>query len=110
MEILKRFNQHSFEMAYAVQPTTGQGFMMAFQAGGPHAQDRGLEAVAYAWQVMARIPGLVSLETPQGKHDPITIQKRFPVVPRVLRLLMGCSPFPTWHRYPGKLATLATAH
>ena len=25
--------------------TTGQGFVMAFQAGGPHAQDRGLEAV-----------------------------------------------------------------
>ena len=33
-------------MANAVMHTTGQAFPMAFQAGGPHAQDRGLEAVA----------------------------------------------------------------
>src|SRR5690606_13205756 len=56
LEILKRLNQRSFEIASAVQHTTGQGFMMAFQAGGPHAQDRGLEAVAYAWQEMSRVP------------------------------------------------------
>src|SRR3546814_20946149 len=84
-------------MAYAVQHSTGQGVMMAFQAGGPHAQDRGLEAVAYAWQEMARIPGLVSWEKPQGKHDPIKMQKRFTVVPRGISLLIGCSTFPTWN-------------
>src|SRR6187549_3203446 len=44
-EILHRVNARSFEMAHAVQHTTGQAFVMAFQAGGPHAQDRGLEAV-----------------------------------------------------------------
>ncbi|MHC4711380.1 MAG: phenylacetic acid degradation protein PaaN, partial [Planctomycetota bacterium] len=48
LEILHRLNRRSFEMANAVMHTTGQAFMMAFQAGGPHAQDRGLEAVAYA--------------------------------------------------------------
>ena len=48
LEILDRLNKRSFEMGFAVMHTTGQGFMMAFQAGGPHAQDRGLEAVAYA--------------------------------------------------------------
>src|SRR5690606_22270516 len=82
LEILRRLNQRSFEMAYAVQHTTGQGYMMAFQAGGPHAQDRGLEAVAYAWQEMKRIPGEVTWEKPQGKHDPIRMAKRFTVVPR----------------------------
>ena len=41
LEILHRLNQRSFEMAFCVMHTTGQGFMMAFQAGGPHAQDRG---------------------------------------------------------------------
>src|SRR6185312_9554714 len=41
LEILKRLNRRSFEIAYAVMHTTGQAFMMAFQAGGPHAQDRG---------------------------------------------------------------------
>ena len=39
-EILRRINARSFEMAHAVQHTTGQAFVMAFQAGGPHAQDR----------------------------------------------------------------------
>src|SRR3546814_19535801 len=97
-------------MAYAVQHSTGQGVMMAFQAGGPHAQDRGLEAVAYAWQEMARIPGLVSWEKPQGKHDPIKMQKRFTVVPRGISLLIGCTNFPTWNGYAGLFAGLATGH
>ncbi|MDS1141929.1 phenylacetic acid degradation protein PaaN [Pusillimonas sp. SM2304] len=110
LEILHRLNRRSFEMAYAVQHTTGQGFMMAFQAGGPHAQDRGLEAVAYAWQEMARIPGLVTWEKPQGKHDPIKMQKRFTVVPRGISLVIGCSTFPTWNGYPGLFASLATGN
>ncbi len=110
VEILKRVNQRSFEMAYAVQHTTGQGFMMAFQAGGPHAQDRGLEAVAYAWNEMARIPGEVTWEKPQGKHDPIRMQKRFTIVPRGVALVIGCSTFPTWNGYPGFFASLATGN
>lgn len=110
LEILKRLNQRSFEMAYAVQHTTGQGFMMAFQAGGPHAQDRGLEAVAYAWNEMARIPGQVTWEKPQGKHDPIRMQKQFTVVPRGVALVIGCSTFPTWNGYPGFFASLATGN
>src|SRR6185312_13509502 len=56
LEILTRLNQRSFEMAYAIMHTTGQAFMMAFQAGGPHAQDRGLEAVAYAGSRCAWYP------------------------------------------------------
>ncbi|MBV9767148.1 MAG: phenylacetic acid degradation protein PaaN, partial [Acidobacteriaceae bacterium] len=64
LEILVRLNKKSFEMAYAVMHTTGQAFMMAFQAGGPHAQDRGLEAVAYAWSEMSRIPKTAIWEKP----------------------------------------------
>ena len=44
-----RLNKQSFAIANAVQHTSGQPFVMAFQAGGPHAQDRALEAVAYAY-------------------------------------------------------------
>lgn len=110
LEILSRLNQRSFEIAYAVQHTTGQGFMMAFQAGGPHAQDRGLEAVAYAWQEMARIPEVAVWEKPQGKHDPIKMEKRFTVVPRGTALVIGCSTFPTWNGYPGLFASLATGN
>ena len=110
LEILHRLNQRSFELANAVQHTTGQGFMMAFQAGGPHAQERALEAVAYAWQEMARIPGLVDWVKPQGKHDPIQMKKQFKVVPRGVGLVIGCSTFPTWNGYPGLFASLATGN
>lgn len=110
MEILARLNKRSFDIAHAVQHTTGQGFMMAFQAGGPHAQDRGLEAVAYAWQEMARIPDVALWEKPQGKNDPIKMEKRFTVVPRGTALVIGCSTFPTWNGYPGLFASLATGN
>lgn len=110
LEVLHRLNARSFEIAHAVQHTTGQGFMMAFQAGGPHAQDRGLEAVAYAWQEMARIPGQVLWEKPQGKQDPIRMHKEFTLVPRGVALVIGCCTFPTWNSYPGLFASLATGN
>lgn len=110
LEILVRLNRSSFEIANAVQHTTGQGFMMAFQAGGPHAQDRGLEAVAYAWREMSRVPGKVLWEKPQGKHDPLRMEKTFTVVPRGVSLVIGCATFPTWNSYPGLFASLATGN
>jgi phenylacetic acid degradation protein paaN len=110
LEILNRLNRASFEIAHAVQHTTGQGYMMAFQAGGPHAQDRGLEAVAYAWQEMSRIPGQVRWEKPQGKNEPLRMEKHFTIVPRGVALVIGCSTFPTWNSYPGLFASLATGN
>ena len=56
LETLSRLNKQSFLIADAVQHTSGQSWSMAFQAGGPHAQDRGLEAVAYAVAEMNRAP------------------------------------------------------
>ncbi len=110
LEILARLNQRSFEMAYAVMHTTGQAFLMAFQAGGPHAQDRGLEAVAYAWHEMSRIPKTAIWEKPQGKNPPLRLEKRFDLVPRGLALVIGCCTFPTWNGYPGLFASLATGN
>lgn len=110
LEILHRLNARSFEIANAVQHTTGQGFMMAFQAGGPHAQDRGLEAVTYAWTEMSRIPGKALWEKPQGKNEPIRMEKQFTITPRGVALVIGCSTFPTWNGYPGLFASLATGN
>ena len=110
LEILHRLNRRSFEIAYAVMHTTGQAFMMAFQAGGPHAQDRGLEAVAYAWSEMKRIPKTAYWEKPQGKNDPLRMEKRYRVVPRGISLVIGCCTFPTWNSYPGFFASLATGN
>jgi phenylacetic acid degradation protein paaN len=110
LEILHRLNRRSFEIAYAVMHTTGQAFLMAFQAGGPHAQERGLEAVAYAWTEMNRIPKTAYWEKPQGKNEPLKMEKRYRVVPRGISLVIGCCTFPTWNSYPGFFASLATGN
>ncbi|HEX4884386.1 MAG TPA: phenylacetic acid degradation protein PaaN [Casimicrobiaceae bacterium] len=110
LEILERVNKSSFALANAVMHTTGQAFLMAFQAGGPHAQDRGLEAVAYAWDEMRRVPEQALWEKPQGKGDPIRMEKRFRIVPRGVGLVIGCCTFPTWNGYPGLFASLATGN
>jgi phenylacetic acid degradation protein paaN len=110
IEILKRINEASFEIAHAVMHTTGQAFVMAFQAGGPHAQDRGLEAVAYAWDEMRRVPAHAQWEKPQGRGEPLRMNKAFRIVPRGIALVIGCSTFPTWNGYPGLFASLATGN
>jgi phenylacetic acid degradation protein paaN len=90
--------------------TSGQAFMMAFQAGGPHAQDRGLEAVAYAYVEQVRTPDTAEWTKPQGKRDPLALTKRFTPVPRGTALVIGCNTFPTWNGYPGLFASLATGN
>ena len=110
LEILNRLNKRSFELAHAVMHTTGQAFPMAFQAGGTHAQDRGLEAVAYAYEAMTRHPGQTHWTKPQGKRDPLEMDKTFYVVPRGLAMMIGVSTFPTWNGYPGLFASLATGN
>ncbi|KVT10509.1 phenylacetic acid degradation protein PaaN [Burkholderia ubonensis] len=110
MEILARLNRASFEIAYSVMHTTGQAFIMAFQAGGPHAQDRALEAVAYAWDELRRIPADAHWEKPQGKNPPLAMHKRYTIVPRGTGLVLGCCTFPTWNGYPGLFADLATGN
>jgi hypothetical protein len=57
LEALSRLNGLTPLIAHAVMHTTGQAFPMAFQAGGPHAQDRALEAVAYGFREQTRVPG-----------------------------------------------------
>jgi len=110
MEALARLNADSFLMANAVMHTSGQAFVMAFQAGGAHAQDRGLEAVAYAWDAMSAIPGAVRWEKPQGKNPPVVLDKTFRVVPRGVGLVIGCSTFPNWNSYSAIFANLATGN
>ncbi|MFJ9585207.1 phenylacetic acid degradation protein PaaN [Streptomyces acidicola] len=110
LEILKRISDRTHEFAHAVMHTSGQAFMMAFQAGGPHAQDRGLEAVAYAYAEQVRTPDAAEWTKPQGKRDPLVLDKRFTPVPRGIALVIGCNTFPTWNGYPGLFASLATGN
>jgi len=110
LEILRRLAENSFTMAHAVMHTTGQSFLMAFQAGGPHALDRALEAVAYAYREQKRLPGPLRWEKPQGSRDPLVIDKRWIVRPRGVAVTIGVSTFPTWNGYPGIFASLATGN
>ncbi|MFC7305878.1 phenylacetic acid degradation protein PaaN [Streptomyces monticola] len=110
LEILSRISARTHEFAHAVMHTSGQAFMMAFQAGGPHAQDRGMEAVAYAYVEQVRTPDAADWSKPQGKRDPLNLRKQFTPVPRGISLLVGCNTFPTWNGYPGLFASLATGN
>ena len=110
LEILDRLNKQSFEIAHAVMMTTGQGWMMAFQAGAPHAQDRGLEAVAYAYREMSFVPTETIWEKPQGKNPALVMKKHFEVVGQGVGVVVGCGTFPTWNTYPGLFAALATGN
>ena len=109
-EILVRLNAASFEIAHAVQHTTGQAFVMAFQAGGPHAQDRGLEAVVYGWSEQKRHPRTARWSKPQRKGGDLELDKQFTPVGRGVSLLVACNTFPTWNSYPGMFASLVTGN
>ncbi|HEY7045151.1 MAG TPA: phenylacetic acid degradation protein PaaN, partial [Nocardioidaceae bacterium] len=109
LEVLKRLHARVFELASAVQHTSGQAFVMAFQAGGAHALDRALEAIAYAYIEMTRVPGTAVWEKP-GRDAPLRMEKTFTVVPRGLALVVGCNTFPTWNSWPGLFASLVTGN
>ncbi|MFK4083069.1 phenylacetic acid degradation protein PaaN [Kribbella sp. NPDC020789] len=109
LEILDRLHKRIFELANAVQHTSGQAFVMAFQAGGAHALDRALEAVAYAYEEMSRYPAEALWEKP-AKGDPIRMQKTFTVSGRGVALVIGCNTFPTWNSWPGLFASLVSGN
>ena len=109
-EILRRINARIFEMAHAVQHTTGQAFVMAFQAGGAHAQDRALEAVTFALAATTRLPADSTWTKPQRGADPLRLAKTSTVTGRGVALVIGCTTFPTWNGYPGLFASLVTGN
>lgn len=109
MESLDRVAARYFEIAYATMHTTGQSFMMAFQASGPHANDRALEAIAMGYHEMTRFPKEVDWVKPMGKFD-LTIHKTWKTMAKGIGLVIGCSTFPTWNTVPGMYASLITGN
>ena len=109
LESLMRLKQRFFEIAYATMHTTGQGFMMAFQASGPHAADRALEAIAAGYEELKRIPEKVVWDKPMGKVN-IQLSKEWRAVPKGIGLVIGCSTFPTWNSVTGVYADLITGN
>jgi phenylacetic acid degradation protein paaN len=109
LETLARLHARVFELANAVMHTSGQAFVMAFQAGGAHALDRALESIAYAYREMTSVPATAIWEKP-AKGDPIRLAKNFTVVGRGVALVIGCNTFPTWNSWPGLFASLVTGN
>jgi len=109
IESLERMKSRFFEIAYATMHTTGQGYMMAFQASGPHAADRALEAIALGYEEQNRFPDAALWDKPMGKFN-LTLQKEWRKVPKGIGLVVGCSTFPTWNSVPGMYASLVTGN
>ncbi|MFE1833449.1 aldehyde dehydrogenase family protein [Streptomyces sviceus] len=110
VEILRRLNTRSHELALAVHHTTGQPPEAAFRAAGPRAQDRALEAVAHAFAESARVPADLSWESPRRSGRPPEMRGTCTLVPRGVSLLIGCPDYPLWNGYPGLFASLVTGN
>lgn len=109
IESLERMKKRFFDIAYATMHTTGQGYMMSFQASGPHAADRALEAIAAGYEEITRFPENAFWEKPMGKFS-LQINKEWVAVPKGVGLVIGCSTFPTWNTVPGLYADLITGN
>jgi phenylacetic acid degradation protein paaN len=106
LEMLARLNAGSAEMAHALMHTTGQSLGMAFLTGGPQAQSRGLEALAWAYLEMSRIPEQAEWQRNVSQR----LEKRFMVAPQGVALVIGSATQPTWNAYPALFANLATGN
>lgn len=109
LESLQSIKSRFFEIAYATMHTTGQGYMMAFQASGPHAADRALEAIAAGYEELHRFPASVLWDKPMGKFN-IQLSKEWRAVPKGVAVVIGCSTFPTWNSVTGIYGSLITGN
>lgn len=109
VETLQQLKSHFYELAFATMHTTGQSYLMSFQASGPHAADRALEAIALGYAELTRFPDRISWEKPAGKFN-LKMEKFGTNVGRGLALAIGCSTFPTWNTLPGLYASLVTGN
>jgi phenylacetic acid degradation protein paaN len=109
VETLERVKGRFFEIAYATMHTTGQGYMMAFQASGPHAADRALEAIAAGYEELQRFPSSALWDKPMGKFN-IQLNKEWRAVPKGVSAVIGCSTFPTWNSVTGIYGSLVTGN
>lgn len=98
-----------FELAYSTMHTTGQSFLMSFQASGPHACDRVLEVLAMAYDQLSVFPSQVEWSKNLGKFD-LKISKNYKPISKGISLVIGCSTFPTWNTVPGLYASLITGN
>lgn len=94
VEILRRLNTRSHELALAVHHTTGLPLEAAFRAAGPRAQDRALQTVAQTFAECSRVPEETRAESSRRRRQPLTIRATSTLVPHGVSLLIGCPDQP----------------
>ncbi len=109
VETLEEMKKHFFSIAHATMHTTGQSYMMSFQASGPHSADRALEPVALGLSELTRFPQNLVWEKPMGKFS-VKLEKSFSPIPKGIGLVIGCSTFPVWNTLPGVYANLISGN
>ncbi len=109
VESLERVKARFFEIAYATMHTTGQAYMMSFQASGPHATDRALESIAAGYEELQRFPSKALWDKPMGKFN-LQVNKEWRAVPKGISVVIGCSTFPTWNSVTGIYGSLVTGN
>lgn len=109
LEICDRIHERAGEFVTATMHTAGQSAGMAATGSGTNALDRGLEAVAAAWEAMRRVTPESTWTRRFGKHE-VSLTKRYRIVPRGVAVVITCASFPAWNAYPAILANLATGN
>ena len=105
IEMIERMFAANAVLGLAAMHTTGQGRGMSQSGSGTNALDRGLEAVAAAWQVLSRVPTAASWEQMFGA-ELVALEKTYRIVPMGPALVVACASFPAWNVYPAVFANL----
>lgn len=109
VEMIERMFAANVVLGLAAMHTTGQGRGMSQSGSGTNALDRGLEAVAAAWQVLSRVPSAASWEQAFGA-ELVALEKTYRIVPMGPALVVACASFPAWNVYPAVFANLMTGN
>ena len=110
LEILHRLSQATFENAYATMHTAGQGFLLAFAGSGASSLDRGLEALAMAWQAMSQVPEHAVFSRRFGRGPEVVLDKSYHLAPVGVAAVVACGSYPAWNAWPALMANLATGN
>lgn len=105
VEMIERMFAANVVLGLAAMHTTGQGRGMSQSGSGTNALDRGLEAVAAAWQVLSRVPSNATWEQTFGT-ELVALEKTYRIVPMGPALVVACASFPAWNVYPAVFANL----
>ncbi|GAB3126639.1 aldehyde dehydrogenase family protein [Glaciibacter psychrotolerans] len=109
LEMIERLFAANPVLGLAAMHTTGQGRGMSLSGSGTNALDRGLEAIAAAWQVLGRVPTTATWEQSFGT-ELVALEKTYRIVPLGPALVVACASFPAWNVYPAVFANLMTGN